>query len=59
MNSEVFRGKEFSNRIKLSQLVQDLLQLWGMGQMGHRECLQMCAHMCTDVHTHGVLQSTC
>ena len=39
MNSEVFRGIEFSNRIELSQLVQDLLtigdlgslQLWGRG----------------------------
>ena len=38
----MFRGKEFSNRIELSQLVQDLLtvsdlgsmQLWGRGQMG-------------------------
>ena len=37
MSSEVFRGKEFSNRIELSQLVQALLtvsdlgslQLWG------------------------------
>ena len=37
MSSRVFRGKEFSNRIKLSQFVQDLLtvndlgslQLWG------------------------------
>ena len=25
MSSGVFRGKEFSNRIELSQLVQDLL----------------------------------
>ena len=42
MSSGVCRGKEFSNRIKLSQLVQDLLtvsdlgslQLWRRGQMG-------------------------
>ena len=42
MSSGVFRGKEFSKRIQLSQLVQDLLtvsdlgslQLWGRGQMG-------------------------
>ena len=42
MSSGVFRGKEFSKRIELSQLVQDLLtvgdlgslQLWGRGQMG-------------------------
>ena len=41
MNLEVFRDKEFSNRIELSQLVQDLLtvsdlgslQLWGRGQI--------------------------
>ena len=42
MSSEVFRGKESSNRIELSQLVQDLLnigvsgslQLWGWGVGG-------------------------
>ena len=40
MSSGVFRGKESSNRIKLSQLVQDLLNfgvlgflwLWGGGR---------------------------
>ena len=39
MSSGMFRGKESSNRIELSQLVQDLLnfgvlgslQLWGWG----------------------------
>ena len=48
MSSGVFRGKEFSNRIELSQSVQDLLtvgdlgslQLWGRdrwvwGHLGH------------------------
>ena len=42
MSLGVFRGKKFSNRIELSQLVQDLLtvsdlgslQLWGREQMG-------------------------
>ena len=31
MNSEVFRSKEFSNRIELSQLVQDLLTVGAFG----------------------------
>ena len=42
MNSEVFRGKDFSNTIELSQLIQDLftvsdlgsLQFVGKGKMG-------------------------
>ena len=42
MSSGVFRGKESSNRIELSQLVQDLLnfgvlgslRLWGWGWLG-------------------------
>ena len=64
MNSEMFRGKESSNRIELSQLVQDLLnfailgslQLWGGGRWvgvsggiwGHGGC----CHMHTHVHMH-------
>ena len=64
MSSGVFRGKEFSNRIELSQLVQDLLtvsdlgslQLWGTGQMGVGAsgacwCPQTCTHMCAYMHT--------
>ena len=42
MSSGMFRGKESSNRIKLSRLVQDLLNfgvlgslwLWGWGSLG-------------------------
>ena len=72
MNSEVFKGKEFSNRIKSSQLVQDLLtvsdlgslQLWGRGQMdvgasGAWGVPHTCTHMCADMHTNEMLKSTC
>ena len=72
MNSEVFRGKEFSNRIELSHLVQDLLtvsdlgslQLWereqiGVGAFRAWGCPQTYTHMCADMHTHEMLQSTC
>ena len=51
----MFRGKESSNRIKLSRLVQDLMNfgvlgslwLWGWGVVGG--CLP---HKCTHTHTH-------
>ena len=71
MSSGVFRGKEFSNRIKLSQLVQDLLavsdlgslQPWGgrwvWGHLGHGEYPQTCTHMHAHMHTHKMLKSTC
>ena len=53
MSSVVFRGKESSNRIKLSRLVQDLLnfsvlgslRLWRWG--GGWGCPHTCAHACT------------
>ena len=63
----MFRGKESSNRIELSQLVQDLLnfgvlgslQLWGGGRWvggiwGHGRCPHTHAHACacTHMHTH-------
>ena len=60
MSSGVFRGKESSNRIELSRLVQDLLNfgvlgslwLWGGGQVGwgvsaHGGCPHTCAHACS------------
>ena len=58
----MFRGKESSNRIKLSWLVQDLLNfgvlgsLWllGGGQMGGG-CLrawEVSPHACTCMHMH-------
>ena len=64
----MFRGKESSNRIKLSRLVQELLKfgvlgslwLWGRGQVGGG-CLGVSGgmggaptHMCmhTRAHTH-------
>ena len=65
MSSGVFRGKESSNRIKLSRLVQDLLnfgvlgylRLWGGGRWvggiwGHGGCPHTHAHACMHMHTH-------
>ena len=62
----MFRGKESSNRIKLSRLVQDLLnfgvlgslRLWGWGSWldGDGEWLggapHTCAHACACTHAH-------
>ena len=65
MISGVFRGKESSNRIELSRLVQELLNfddlgslwLWGMGVSGWEwgmvwGCPHTCAHACVCTHTH-------
>ena len=59
----MFRGKESSNRIELSRLVQELLNfgvlgslwLWGGGRwvgrcLGHEGCPHMYTH--THAHTH-------
>ena len=61
MSSGVFRGKESSNRIELSRLVQDLfnfgvfgfLGLWGGGRWVER-CLGASGGMggCPHMHTH-------
>ena len=61
MSSGMFRGKESSNRIKLSQLVQELLnfgvlgslQLWvgTGGWWGGGGCPHTCAHAHTCMHT--------
>ena len=58
----MFRGKESSNRIELSRLVQDLLnfgdlgslRLWGWGVVGGGWWLGVPLHMCTCtcMHTH-------
>ena len=64
----MFRGKESSNRIELSRLVQELLKfgvlgslrLWGGGRWvgvsggiwGHGGCPHMHGHACTCTHTH-------
>ena len=58
----MFRGKESSNRIELSRLVQDLLnfgvlgslRLWGWGVVGGSWGVppHMCTCMCTHAHTH-------
>ena len=58
----MFRGKESSNRMELSRLVQDLLnfsvlgslQLWGWGGgcMGVGGAPHTCAHACACMHTH-------
>ena len=62
MSSGVFRGKESSNRIELSRLVQDLLnfgvlgslRLWGggAGWMGVGGGWGVPPHMCTCTHMH-------
>ena len=74
MSSEVFRGKESSNRIKLSRLVQDLLNfgvlgslwLWGEGRwvgvsgdMGGVPPTHMHAHAHTCTHTHVYMYRNC
>ena len=57
----MFRGKESSNRIELSRLVQDLLnvgvlgslRVWGGGWMdGVGGAPHICAHACTCTHMH-------
>ena len=56
----MFRGKESSNRIELSQLVQDLLNfgvlgslwLWGWGVSLWAVGGGRCPHTCTHAHTH-------
>ena len=61
----MFRGKESSNRIELSRLVQDLLnfgvlgflRLWGGGwvdggHLGHGGCHHTHAHTCACTHMH-------
>ena len=62
MNSGMFRGKESSNRIELSRLVQDLLNfgvlgslwLWGGGRWvdGIWGALGVPPHTCTCTHMH-------
>ena len=64
MSSGVFRGKESSNRIELSRLVQDLLnfgvlgslQLWGggrwVGVSGGMGGVPTCTHMDAHAHAH-------
>ena len=60
MSSEMFRGKESLNRIKLSRWVQDLLNfgvlgslwLWGGGRwVGGSGGIGGVPHMCTHMHT--------
>ena len=66
------RGKESSNRIEISQLVQELLnfgvlgslQLWGggrwvgdvWGHLGAWGCHHMHAHACTHMHTNACIE---
>ena len=68
MSSGMFRGKESSNRIEISRLVQDLLNFGVLGSLrlwggaggwglvwGHLEawgCPHMHAHTCTCTHMH-------
>ena len=61
----MFRGKESSNRIELSQLVQDLLNFgdlgslqlwvgggWGWGMFPTHVNMYVHAHTCTHAHAH-------
>ena len=61
MNSGMFRGKESSNRIEISRLVQDLLnfgvlgslRLWGGGRwVGVSGGWGVSPHTRTHMHTH-------
>ena len=61
----MFRGKESSNRIELSRLVQDLLNFgvlgslrlwgWGDGCMGVGGVWEVPPHMCTCTHAHACM----
>ena len=64
----MFRGKESSNRIELSRLVQDLLnfgvlgslRLWGLGVGGGCRVppnMHMHVHACTCTHAHACMVS--
>ena len=68
----MFRGKEFSNRIELSWLVQELLNfgvlgslwLWGGarwvgGIWGHLEAWGVSPHACTCMHAHVYMYRNC
>ena len=68
----MFRGKESSNRIELSRLVQDLLNfgvlgslwLWGGGRWvggiwGHGGCPHTHAHARTHTHAHLYMYRNC
>ena len=72
MSSGMFRGKESSNRIELSRLVQDLLnfgvlgslRLWGGGRWvgGMGGCpphTHMHVHACTHTHAHLYMYRNC
>ena len=73
MNSGMFRGKEYLNRIELSQLVEELLkfgvlgslQLWGGqsgvsgGMGGVSTCMHMHVHSCTHMHAHVYMYRNC
>ena len=67
----MFRGKESSNRIELSQLVQELLKfgvlgslwLWGgawwVGVSGGMGVSPMHVHACTHMHAHVYMYRNC
>ena len=69
MSSGMFRGKESSNRIELSRLVQDLLnfgvlgslQLWGGGRWvgGIYGAFGVSPHTCTCTHAHLYMYRNC
>ena len=67
MGSGMLRGKESSNRIELSRLVQELLnfgvlgslQLWGGGRwaVGGLGGWEVSPHMCTHMHAHACMHA--
>ena len=72
MSLGMFRGKESSNRIELSQLVQDLLNFGVLGSLralgrgkvggGHGGCsphMHMHVHACTCTHAHLYMYRNC
>ena len=65
----MFRGKESSNRIELSRLVQELLKFgvsgslrllgggrWVGGIWGHGECPHVYAHACACMHMYTCIE---
>ena len=68
MSLGIFRGKESSNRIELSQLVR-LIEFWcfglpaalGRGQVGggHLQAWRVSLHTCTCTHTHLYMYRNC
>ena len=72
MSLGMFRGKDSSNRIEISSLVQDLLNFgvlgslqllgggrWVGGCLGHVGCPHTCTHACACMYTHVYMYRNC